>query len=107
MCMNVCLCVYMYFSCFFYDFSSVCLFCFILFWFVFVFILFYHYSLDACLLSNKRQMERRECKENLKRVGRRKIVLRIYCIKIYFQSKKNNIENSIATSITNLLGPER
>lgn len=88
-CMNVCLCDYMYFSCFFYDFFFclfglvctilVCLFC---------FILFYHQSLDACLLSNKRQMGRRGCKENLKRVGERKTVIRIYCMKNVFSIKE-------------------
>lgn len=66
--------------------------CFVLYYSdLFVFGLFSHCSSDACLLSNKRQMEmeRRGWKEDLKRVGGGKTIIRICCMKkMYFQSKK-------------------
>lgn len=68
--------------------------CFVLYYsYLFVFGLFSHCSSDACLLSNKRQMERMGWKKEMEGESQKswgkETIIRIYCMKkMYFQSKK-------------------
>lgn len=87
------LCLLTFFFCLFFL-----LVCFVLFLFVFILLLYFFTFLDACLYSNETVKKSVDlggwgCKEvgkDLGEAGVGETVIRIYCVKIYFQLEKRN-----------------